>query len=197
MNKRRGFSLLEVIIALTVITVSFVGITALVSNNLKSNLLNRSMLTANYLNTEAVEIVRNIRDSKWLQNYSLEARTGQLWGAELWPGNNQSKIVRVDYTDGGEAPWLITDARSAGFEGNELFLNRHEDGSLRYTHDSEGRQSNFARYVELKVLAEGDIAKYQEFPPLEVTAVTIFKDNRREREVRYSAILTDWKQGPL
>ncbi|PIZ76582.1 hypothetical protein COY06_01790 [Candidatus Peregrinibacteria bacterium CG_4_10_14_0_2_um_filter_41_8] len=127
MNKRKGFSLLEVIFALAIITITFVAVASLVSRNLQSNLLNQSYITANYLNSEAVEIVRNMRDSNWLQNFSFNANSDRLWGESLWPRGGSSSIVQIDRRNIGDSPWIM---RATGpiFEANKLYLAKNNKG---------------------------------------------------------------------
>lgn len=196
-TKRRGFSLLEVIIALALITITFVAVTSLVSQNLQTNVLNRNFITAHYLNAEAIEVVRNMRDSNWLQNFSFNAQTPEwLWGPSLWPQSGTRQVVKVEHRTGGDSPWQLIPT-IAGFEGNELYLVTDPLAGRSYAHESNGQKSSFARYIELEIVNDPDLTRHQELPPLKVTAVTMFKVGKRDQELRYSTLFTDWKQGPL
>lgn len=72
-KNRAGFTLVEVMVALTIIMVGIIGAYALVNQSLAlAN--NASMrLTASYLGKEGIEIVRNIRDSNYLNIYHNDA----------------------------------------------------------------------------------------------------------------------------
>jgi Tfp pilus assembly protein PilV len=62
----KSFTLLEVILAIFVITVGITGALGLIQQTTYYGLLSSSRLTANYLAQEGIEIVRNIRDGNWL-----------------------------------------------------------------------------------------------------------------------------------
>lgn len=69
-NSKFGFTLLETIIALFVITVGLLGGMVAVERAVLLTSLSSSKLRAAYLAQEGIEIIRNIRDINW-----LEART--------------------------------------------------------------------------------------------------------------------------
>ena len=63
-----GFTLIEVIIAIFLIIVGMVGALIAIQNIFPSIRIVSSQLTAAYLTQEGIEIVRNIRDTNWLNN---------------------------------------------------------------------------------------------------------------------------------
>jgi type II secretory pathway pseudopilin PulG len=63
-----GFSLLEVIIAIYIITVALVGIMTLLSQTTSSAAVSYSKLIAVHLAQEGIEVVRNIRDLNYGTN---------------------------------------------------------------------------------------------------------------------------------
>lgn len=81
-----GFTLLEAIVAISVITVGLVGVLSLVTQTISSATFSKDKLIAVYLAQEGIEIVRNIRDTNWLTNAS--------WNNGLGIGDWQ-----VDYND--------------------------------------------------------------------------------------------------
>lgn len=64
--KNKGFTLMEVVIAIAVIVTALVASVALVSYSVSSTKLSRSRITAQGLAQEGLEIVRNFRDNNWL-----------------------------------------------------------------------------------------------------------------------------------
>ncbi|OHA63792.1 MAG: hypothetical protein A2667_01845 [Candidatus Wildermuthbacteria bacterium RIFCSPHIGHO2_01_FULL_47_27] len=62
-----GFTIIEVIVAIFLLTVGAVGVYSLVNQALMSASILSSRLTAVYLAQEGVEIGRNIRDGNWLE----------------------------------------------------------------------------------------------------------------------------------
>lgn len=63
----KGFTLIEVILAICILTIAVGGSFTLIQQTLASVSLNQSKLIASYLTQEGIEIVRNIRDTNWLK----------------------------------------------------------------------------------------------------------------------------------
>jgi type II secretory pathway pseudopilin PulG len=61
-----GFTLIEVIVAIFLIIVGMVGVLITIQNIFPSIRIVSSQFTAAYLAQEGIEIVRNIRDTNWL-----------------------------------------------------------------------------------------------------------------------------------
>jgi len=61
----KGFSLIEIIIAIGIITVGLITIISLFNQNIKSEIRNKNKLIAIYLANESIEIVRQQRDNNW------------------------------------------------------------------------------------------------------------------------------------
>lgn len=66
-RKTKGFTLLEVIVAIFLITVGIGGIFALINQNLATASINSQKLVATYLAQEGIELVRSVRDGNWLE----------------------------------------------------------------------------------------------------------------------------------
>ena len=98
-----GFTLLEVIVAVSVITIGTMGVFTVISNTLSANKVNAPRLTAAYLAQEGLEIVRNIRDGNWLEGRSLPSpeSTPIPWndgiGAGEWEADYASQGLVDDY----------------------------------------------------------------------------------------------------
>jgi prepilin-type N-terminal cleavage/methylation domain-containing protein len=70
---QKGFTLIEVIVAIFVLTIGVIGILSLVNQTIISSQIISSRLVASYLAQEGIEIVKNIRDTN-----SLEIHKGLL-----------------------------------------------------------------------------------------------------------------------
>jgi len=101
---KRGFTIVEVIIAIFVILVGILGAFSATRQIISYISFSNSKLSATYLAQEGIEIVRNIRDTNWLE--------GENWDNGLWSGNWQA-----DYNDSGLSSW--TDPGTPlNFDGN-------------------------------------------------------------------------------
>jgi len=69
-NLKRGFTLLETLVALSVLTSAILGPLSLAAYSIRSAGSSQNQFTAFYLAQEAMEYVRNRRDSNALQNKS-------------------------------------------------------------------------------------------------------------------------------
>ncbi len=68
----KGFTLLEVIAAIFILTVGAGAAFALIQQTLISTSLVEDKFTASYLIQEGMEIVKNLRDKAWLENKSWD-----------------------------------------------------------------------------------------------------------------------------
>lgn len=88
---QRGFTLLESIIAIFIVTVGVGGVFTLVNQTVNSNRVASSKLTALYLAQEGIEIVRHMRDSNFLM---VRWGMGGTWDQGLSAG-----VHYIDYTE--------------------------------------------------------------------------------------------------
>lgn len=62
MSKKKGQALIETLVAVSVLTVGFLGVVGLLSQSLGSNRVVSDDYTATYLGAEGIEVVKNILD---------------------------------------------------------------------------------------------------------------------------------------
>lgn len=93
-----GFTLIEVAVAIFVITIGALGIFGLIQKTITFNSILSSKLTASYLAQEGIEIVRNIRDTNWLEMRSSPSLT---WDDGLplgdWQADYQANSLINNY----------------------------------------------------------------------------------------------------
>jgi prepilin-type N-terminal cleavage/methylation domain-containing protein len=129
MNKK-GFTLLEMIIAVTVILIGLIPIMSLMYNSSFGVRLSLSRLQAAYLAQEGLEIVRNIRDSNWIkQNKGLNIS----WDDNLRVGEQQQPS-QASYSD----------QTLSSYQGINLKLNN--DGFYNY---NSGTDTKFKRKITI------------------------------------------------
>jgi Tfp pilus assembly protein PilV len=118
-KKRNGQSLVEVMVAITALTVSFLGISALLAQSLAISRSTTDELTATYLASEGIEITKNLIDH--------DVYAGNPWGTCLF-SQNLNADVEVDHAT---ADCTTLEA----FSGDPLYY--HSDTHL-YDYDSNG-----------------------------------------------------------
>jgi len=105
-----GFTLIELVISLFILTVAIVGVYSSFSTIVVLTVDASSRLTAAYLAQEGIEIVRNIRDNNWIQ--------GNNWNAGLL---NCEYGCEADYRTG--TPSEVIPLRDYPTGGNKLKIN--------------------------------------------------------------------------
>ena len=128
-NKRRGFTLVEIIVVLFIISLGLVGVLTLIVQNIQSQSYNKNNLIAYQLAQEGIELVRKVRDSNW--------RAGRAFNANLADGE-----YYMDYRDATVYPSTGADS---------LILKQDSNGF--YIHDTVGTASGFSRKIIISNLA--------------------------------------------
>lgn len=112
-KNRTGFSLIETIIAISVIGVVIATAAQLTQSSLKMGRSTMNQFIAFHLAEEGLEIVRNIRDSNWLQNTS--------WRTGLDDGIYE---IFENAGDSGQR-WQLKRIRLVD-DASKIMLNEHE-----------------------------------------------------------------------
>lgn len=93
-----GFTIVEIITVLMVISIGITGIMSLIVQNVKSQSINKNTLIAYQLAQEGIELIRQVRDTNWRNNDS--------WRKDLDAG-----IYHLDYLSVVPSP---ANSRSSG-----------------------------------------------------------------------------------
>ena len=205
MNKK-AFSLPEVIIAVSMVAMIIITATNLLASSMRSNRTNINQIIAYNLAEEALEGLRDIRDSNWLNNQiwtSSDDAQKQLFGSSFGddglyiiekqhnafsPGSCGIAENRIDFVS-QYSPWKLIEINSLDDMRKNLYLKNDGD-IVMYTHNATDAESGFARWIEIKNLDE-------EKTKIAVKAVVEWKDGSNIKNLQISTILTDWKAGPI
>jgi prepilin-type N-terminal cleavage/methylation domain-containing protein len=116
-TNRSGFTLLEVVFAIFILSLSGFASFTLIESALVPASLNRSNLTAYYLAQEGVELVRNIRDNNWLEgNDWREGLNVGDWEIDYNDSALSAYIGRYLYIDDGTNLFSYIESPSGGDE---------------------------------------------------------------------------------
>jgi hypothetical protein len=182
-RKRNGQGLMETVFAIGILLMAVTAVLALTASHLTGQKESESQIIANNLGREAIEVVRNIRDSNWL--------AGQRWGLNLDGGN-----LAIASFDSETFNWQI-DFSDITPEKKKLYFNEG-----LYLHENQGLLSPFSRELVIDCLCQRD-NKVEEIKPscggaekkigLLVQVRVFWQEKGRDREIKISDLLYAWK----
>ena len=148
MNSNKGFTLIELVIAIFILVVAIIGVYNAFSTIVIMTTDSSSRFTAAYLAQDGMEIIRNIRDNNWVKNTTTKTdwKTG-LTGCEAG--------CEADYKTGTSQE--ITPLRGYLGGGNYLKIN-NDDGFYSYDEPTEGyTTTKFKRKITITPNADPDV----------------------------------------
>ena len=146
-SKNRGFTLIETIVTILVVTVGVLAAYIVTQEIISYTHQVSSRLTAAYLAKEGIEIVRNIRDTNWLQpadNWN-DGLVGV--GAEDWEADYTTATFKGTTDNNCSASGYNCRQCSSPCEIENLAFIRRIDGSF-YNYTS-GNPTKFKRKITI------------------------------------------------
>lgn len=138
MNK--GFTLLEIIIAISILSIGIAGSVSLVNRTISLGFAVSKQLTAAYLAQEGMEIIHNIRHTNWIED-GVPILSPVAWDDGLIDGDS---CVNYNSTS------LITPCAAAS---RRLYIL--DDGTkLNYAHSVTPVITVFSRYINITHLLD-------------------------------------------
>jgi len=210
-HRRSGFTLIENIIAFTILTITILAASNLLSNSIRQAEQNTLRLQAYLLAEQGLESARNIRDSQWVQNIDFSETKTKLWGGNNFYPKNPLQEVAINpiynsLNSVNGSSFEILDSSQA-----QLYIDKTQ-GYSRYSHTPNGDKSPFKRTIKLekefpalKELAEINTAQQNNFDIqqtledniLLVTSTVEYEFRGQTKQLSLQTILSDWKEGPL
>jgi len=209
-QKRSGFTLIENIIAFTILTITILAASNLLSSSIKQSQENTLRLQAYLLAEQGIEASRNIRDSQWMQNISFDNTQTELWGGNSFYPKSDSQEIAINpiynslNTVTGRPFEILSGTKSQLYLDNSL-------GFARYTHTPNSTPSPFKRTItvskqfqDLNKLAKLNQAQNNfdsqqniEDNILLIKSVVEYEFRGKTKTVELQELLSDWKEGPL
>lgn len=162
-----GFTLLEVILAITILTLAAGGSFVLIQQTVGSVSQVQSRLIASYLLQEGIEIIKNIRDSNWLKGNDFDnGLDAGDWEIDCSQSSLNSCLPPCDYNN------------------NNLHFLKIDGGFYNY---SEGADTRFKRKIT--------ISKEPEEPDrLKVSVEVLWKERGKNYSIKSQEFLYNWNK---
>ncbi|MBI2465871.1 MAG: prepilin-type N-terminal cleavage/methylation domain-containing protein [Candidatus Sungbacteria bacterium] len=167
-----GFTLIEAIVAIGVISVGFVGSLVLLSKSSAQASLLKNRVAVSHLAAEGIEVVRNIRDTNWLKGFDW--RTGLADTASGIVDYDSAAVDASDTSDG---------RKCLNWSGS---FYKHAVAA-----DSYACNTTFKRHIELATKLE--TVSGQNVNYLEVKSIVEWREKTRAQTVTVVDHLYDWK----
>ncbi len=177
-SKNTGFTLLEVIVAIFILTVGIGGSFSLIQQTISTVSMIQSRLIAAYLGQEGIEIVRNIRDNNWLeQRGSFQNPPLPVWNYGMSGCQGPISCCEGDYKT--DMPTPLTSVVGCDFN-NLSDLNIDSDGFYSYL---PGTPTKFKRKIFIDLIEDNK---------MKVVVIVQWKEKNKIYEVEVVEHITNW-----
>jgi prepilin-type N-terminal cleavage/methylation domain-containing protein len=219
---KKGFSLPEVIIAVTLISLIIMTATNLLVSSIRANRSNVNQITAYHLAEEGIEAIRNIRDGYWMNNVKWTGEQdanldrnlfGDEFGSEGYfivgkkhnsytsaecKANNDMDSINDPGLIKSYAPWVLSKIMAPGSEQTKLYLKDFGDVK-EYTLSPTDEFSGFSRYIYIKPIPykKYEFDKERNDLKISVSVTVEWEEQSMKKSITIPTILTDWKAGPF
>lgn len=161
--KNRGFTLVETLVAITILVVSIAGPMTIASKGMSSAIFAKDQITAFYLAQEAIEYIRNKRDENNLNGNSWLTGLSDCIDENICTVDIQNNTI--NRCPNGVCPVIKYD---------------DSDGFYNY---EDGDNSNFTRNVNIKTINVKEVA---------ITATLSWKTGVIDKTFTVKEHLFDW-----
>lgn len=171
LKNKKGFTLMEVMVSFSIITLGLVGAMSLASQNIQAEEINKNTIIATELAQEGLELVRNKRDNNWLkeENWIYSSSTASDFDII------QDGSYTVDYSgniDGG--PDNIDDNNS------RLYL----DSQGFFIHNSAFKSTIFSRLIKSEILDDHSVR---------ISCIVRWRKGNNNHDIVIFTELFDWR----
>ena len=181
-QNKNGFGIVEVIVAVGIITVGIIPIITLFTQNLQNEIKNKNVLIAAYLANESIEIVRQERDDNWTAGVTDWMGVG---GANPIPTDGSEVIVNLVADGNIKEGWTVK--APANDDRKKVYLNSN-DIYVQSNNSIPGwKETGFERYLTIKTGTAGcfllgadkcvEITSYVEFNGTQIVEVRAYLYN--------------------
>jgi len=191
-HNQSGFSLVETLVAITILLIVITGPLTLVSNSARSTNFANDQVMAYFLAQEGLELVQSKRDDLLLPKFSIPSPSGNAWSDFTSPTGDLGACfsggcgLDQDTNLTGEVD--VVNCPANNLNPCRLYLNSTPDQRSAYTHDDDSDRNPASKYT--RVITISHIAGA---PEVEVESTVTWRsdDQRAEQEVQAVTYLFD------
>lgn len=144
--QKNGYSLVEVLVAITVLLISIVGPITIAAKGLQNAAFAKQQNIAFFLAQEGLEVVVKIREEGGVQAHLL---TGEAGGPTAW--EDVMELDDLDCTEETPCGVDINDFSLFNCEDRTCDLYLYDSGRARYRHSTGGEETPYRREVVLDI----------------------------------------------
>ncbi len=186
-HSRRGQTLVEALVALSILTVGFVGITTLLTQSFQLNRTTADDTEATYLASEGIEIVKSLIDHDVYFGLAQSSSTND-WG-NCFPSSGY--YYPIDYETITAAQGTTDDCSGLNFSTNQtdgatpLYFDPIAD--LYTTNAADGTPTDFTRTIEI---TDGDVGGTPE--EIDVQSAVTWNNGELSNTITLEDQFYDW-----
>jgi len=155
--RRPAQSILEVTLAISIISLAMVGFLSLATNNIRSGSESAKRNQALLFAEEGIEVVRNIRDSNWLAGCSAPGAIDcKQWNSGLSSGTNYRALPKFDYPNNAWVLEFVNMSFDMCVSASGCKIYRSVDNV--YSNKNIGTATEYARMVEINPICADSLA---------------------------------------
>ncbi len=184
-SKKRGYTLVETLVAISIFTVSILGLLVTLSQGLADTGYAKKKIAAAYLAQEGIEYIRNMRDTFMIYNddpqvgwNEFETYLGDCW-------EEDGCYFNPDGLNFNNPSQPITDLTIAPCDCPELFYDA-ASGSYGY---AVGQPSGLTRKISIATVNEDDINNIHE---IKITSTVSWTQGSGGHSIEFSDNLYNW-----
>ena len=175
-NKNQGFTLLEMLVAIFVLSVGILGAYVAIQKSASISSYSYARLTAAYLAQEGIEIIRNIKDTNLLEGLGTQPNA---WNE----GFLNKPYLEAQYTDSQEREPDLAEC-SSPCEFDDLRFLQRSYNFYSYTQYPDSVTTPFKRKI---TLSSFDWDSY-----IEVISTVYWKDGSQTKEFKVWEKFYNW-----
>jgi prepilin-type N-terminal cleavage/methylation domain-containing protein len=151
---RKGFTLVETMVAIALLSLALIGPYVAVQNAVQSSYIARDQLVASQLAQEGIEYIRFIRDNNYLSGRAANGSYGWMHFPYSCAGASPQNYCTVDATQGDfHTQSSAVDVYSQIASVPYMKIS----GTGRYSHQAGGTDTKFKRIVRIYTINANEI----------------------------------------